>query len=70
MCKKEKCFKEASETLDKVCKVYNEKMSLGMDIQEISSLLFLAILATESAGFKVEINMSESGYIERLAVAY
>lgn len=67
---KEKQFKEASEMLDNVCKLYNEANANNEDKQEISILLFLAILAAESTGFKVEITMSESGYIERLAVGY
>lgn len=70
MNKKEKQFKEASGMLDDICKSYNETKANNGDMQEISNALFLAILAVESTGFKIEINMSESGYIERLAVGY
>ena len=70
MNKKEKQFKEASEMLDNICKSYNEANANNEDKKEISNLLFLAILAAESTGFKVEIAMSESGYIERLTVGY
>lgn len=70
MNKKEKQFKEVTEMLDEVCKLYNEANANNEDKQEISNLLFLAILAAEITGFKVEINMSESGGIKRLAVSY
>ena len=70
MNKKEKQFKEASEMLDDVCKLYNEANANNEDKKEISNLLSLAILAAESTGFKVKIDMNESGYITRLAVGY
>lgn len=69
MNKKEKQFKEASEMLDGVCNLYNEA-NANNDTKEISKLLFLAVLAAESTGFKVKITMDKNGYIARLAVSY
>lgn len=71
MNKKEKQYKEAVEMLDGVCKLYNEANANNDNMKEISKLLYLAVLAAVSTGFKVEINMNnKNGYITRLAVSY
>ena len=70
MYNKEKQFKEATEMLDTICKLYNESTHSGKVDKDIASVLFLAILAVEATGFNVEITKGENGYIERLAVGY
>lgn len=70
MCNKEKQFKEATEMLVTICKLYNESTHNGKVDKDIASVLFLAILAVESTGFKVEIDKCKYGYIRRLAVGY
>lgn len=70
MNKKEKQFKEASGMVDAVCNLYNEANANNDDMKEISKLLFLAVLAAESTGFKVKITIDKNGYITRLAVSY
>nr|DAH77868.1 MAG TPA: hypothetical protein [Caudoviricetes sp.] len=67
---KEKQFKEATEMLDNICKLYNESNHNGKVDKDIASVLFLAILAVKSSGLKVEITTNENGYIERLKVSY
>lgn len=67
---KEKQFKEATEMLDSICNLYNESIHGGKADKDIASVLFLAVLAVESTGFKVEIDKCKNGYIRRLAVGY
>lgn len=70
MNKKEKQFKEASEMLDKACKLYNAKLAADEDIKEAETMLILAVLAVKMTGFTVEINSDKHGFINRLAVGY
>lgn len=70
MNKREKQYNEAVEMLDDMCNLYNEANANNDDVKEISKLLFLAVLAAVSTGFKVEITTDKNDYIKRLSVAY